>query len=53
MRWQSSLKGGGLWNGRLAVEFKTSMDLLLSAGGIALLGLALYLSHMADKGGDH
>lgn len=37
----------------LGMEFKTPMDLLQFAGGIALLGLALYLSHMADKGGSH
>ncbi len=37
----------------LGMEFTTPMDLLQFAGGIALLGLALYLSHMADKGGSH
>jgi uncharacterized membrane protein YqhA len=35
----------------LSMSFNTPMDLLQFAGGIALLGLALYLSHMADKGG--
>jgi len=34
----------------LDMHFETPMDLLQFAGGIALLGLALYLSHMADKG---
>jgi uncharacterized membrane protein YqhA len=37
----------------LGMDFKTPMDLLQFAGGIALLGLALYLSHMADKNSDH
>ncbi len=37
----------------LGMDFTTPMDLLQFAGGIALLGLALYLSHMADKGGSH
>ena len=35
----------------LGMNFATPMDLLQFAGGIALLGLALYLSHLADK--DH
>ncbi|MCG7954326.1 MAG: YqhA family protein [Candidatus Thiodiazotropha taylori] len=35
----------------LSMEFTTPLDLLQFAGGIALLGLALYLSHMADKSG--
>jgi hypothetical protein len=35
------------------MDFKTPMDLLQFAGGIALLGLALYLAHMADKGPGH
>ncbi len=34
----------------LGMDFNTSLDLLQFAAGIALLGLALYLSHMADKG---
>ncbi|MEJ2455243.1 MAG: YqhA family protein [Candidatus Thiodiazotropha sp.] len=34
----------------LGMDFTTPVDLLQFAGGIALLGLALYLSHMADKG---
>lgn len=33
----------------LGMSFKTPMDLLLFAGGIALLGLALYLAHLGDK----
>ena len=33
----------------LGMSFSTPMDLLQFAGGISLLGLALYLSHMADK----
>jgi uncharacterized membrane protein YqhA len=37
----------------LRMDFKTPMDLLQFAGGIALLGLALYLAHMADKGSGH
>ncbi|MCU7906221.1 MAG: YqhA family protein [Candidatus Thiodiazotropha sp. (ex Epidulcina cf. delphinae)] len=37
----------------LGMNFVTPMDLLQFAAGIALLGLALYLSHMADKGLDH
>jgi uncharacterized membrane protein YqhA len=37
----------------LGMDFTTPLDLLQFAGGIALLGLALYLSHMADKGSDH
>jgi uncharacterized membrane protein YqhA len=36
----------------LGMKFETAMDLLLFAAGIALLGLALYLSHLADKGHD-
>jgi len=34
----------------LGMSFDTPMDLLQFAGGISLLGLALYLSHLADKG---
>jgi uncharacterized membrane protein YqhA len=34
----------------LGMSFTTPMDLLQFAGGIALLGLALYLSHLGDKG---
>jgi uncharacterized membrane protein YqhA len=37
----------------LGMEFTSPMDLLQFAGGIALLGLALYLSHMADKDPGH
>ncbi len=33
----------------LNMSFKTPMDLLQFAGGIALLGLALYLSHKGDS----
>ncbi len=33
----------------LSMSFKTPMDLLQFAAGIALLGLALYLSHLGDK----
>ena len=33
----------------LGMSFKTPMDLLIFAGGIALLGLALYLAHLGDK----
>ncbi len=32
----------------IAMTFDTAVDLLALAGGIALLGLALYLSHAAD-----
>ena len=35
----------------LRMEFSTPLDLLAFAAGIALLGLALYLSHLGDK--DH
>ncbi len=31
------------------MEFKTAMDLLLLSGGIAAIGLALYLSHKSDE----
>ncbi len=37
----------------LGMQFTTALELLQFAGGIALLGLALYLSHMADKAGSH
>jgi uncharacterized membrane protein YqhA len=37
----------------LGMTFLTPMDLLQFAGGIALLGLALYLSHLADSKGRH
>ncbi len=37
----------------LGMEFNSPTDLLHFAGGIALLGLALYLSHMAEKGANH
>ncbi|MCU7890255.1 MAG: YqhA family protein [Candidatus Thiodiazotropha sp. (ex Ustalcina ferruginea)] len=37
----------------LGMDFTTPMDLLQFAAGIALLGIALYFSHMADKGTDH
>jgi uncharacterized membrane protein YqhA len=33
----------------LGMSFTTAMDLLLFAAGIALLGLALYLSHLGEK----
>ncbi|MDJ0807082.1 MAG: YqhA family protein [Gammaproteobacteria bacterium] len=33
----------------LQMDFQTPLDLLQFAGGIALLGLALYLAHLADK----
>lgn len=36
----------------LSMEFATAMDLLQFAAGIALLGLALYFSHLADRGHD-
>ena len=36
----------------LGMDFTSSMDLLQFAGGIALLGLALYFAHLADKGRD-
>jgi len=37
----------------IAMEFKTPIDLLYLAGGISLIGLALYLSHAGEqsKGG--
>jgi len=34
----------------LSMSFLTAVDLLLFAAGIALLGLALYLSHLSEKG---
>jgi uncharacterized membrane protein YqhA len=37
----------------LGMDFTTPLDLLQFAAGIALLGLALYLSHLADKGPGH
>lgn len=37
----------------LGMDFSSPLDLLQFAGGIALLGLALYLSHLADKGPGH
>jgi len=37
----------------LGMDFTSPMDLLQFAGGIALLGLALYLAHLADKGSAH
>ncbi|MCU7810241.1 MAG: YqhA family protein, partial [Candidatus Thiodiazotropha sp. (ex Notomyrtea botanica)] len=37
----------------LSMHFKTPLDLLQFAGGIALLGLALYLAHLADKSPGH
>lgn len=37
----------------LGMEFKDAKDLLYFAGGIAFLGLALYLSHAAEGKGDH
>lgn len=36
----------------LGMEFTTPLDLLQFAGGIALLGLALHLSHLPDKAAD-
>ncbi|OOZ41398.1 hypothetical protein BOW53_03890 [Solemya pervernicosa gill symbiont] len=33
----------------IGMPFKTPIDLLYLAGGIALIGLALYLSHAGDK----
>jgi uncharacterized membrane protein YqhA len=33
----------------LSMSFNTALDLLQFAAGIALLGLALYLSHLGDK----
>ena len=33
----------------LTMDFKTPLDLLLFAGGIALIGLALYLSHTGES----
>ncbi len=33
----------------LGMSFHTALDLLQFAGGIALLGLALYLSHLSEK----
>ena len=37
----------------LNMEFKTALDLLYFAGGIAFLGLALYLSHASEVKGKH
>jgi len=37
----------------LEMEFTTAKDLLYFAGGIAFLGLALYLSHAAEDKGKH
>jgi len=34
----------------IAMEFGSAMDLLYFAGGIALIGLSIYLSHAADGG---
>ncbi|MES9967605.1 MAG: YqhA family protein, partial [Sedimenticola sp.] len=33
----------------LSMHFNTPLELLMFAGGIALLGAALYLSHLGDK----
>ena len=33
----------------IEMRFTSTMDLLMFSGGIALLGLALYLSHLGDK----
>ncbi len=33
----------------LGIHFDSAMNLLLLAGGIALIGLALYLSHMGER----
>lgn len=35
----------------LSMKFLTSLDMLYFAGGIALIGLALYLSHSSDSHG--
>lgn len=35
----------------IGMEFKNALELLYLAGGIALIGLALYLSHASDQGG--
>jgi uncharacterized membrane protein YqhA len=32
----------------VSMEFSTPLDLLYMAGGIALIGLSLYLSHVGD-----
>jgi len=37
----------------LNMEFKTALDLLYFAGGIAFLGLALFLSHASEDKGKH
>ena len=37
----------------LGMSFETPLDLLYFAGGISLLGLALYLSNLADRSGGH
>ena len=37
----------------LAMSFNTPMDLLAFAGGIALIGLALYLSHAGESTSKH
>lgn len=34
----------------LSMKFSTPLDLLMFSGGIALIGLALFLSHQADSG---
>ena len=36
----------------IAMEFKTPLDLLYLAGGIALIGLALFLSHASEHKSD-
>ena len=33
----------------IGMKFTTALDLLMLSGGIALIGLALYLSHLADS----
>lgn len=37
----------------IRMKFETALDLLYLSGGIALIGLALYLSHEADKKAGH
>jgi uncharacterized membrane protein YqhA len=36
----------------IAMSFETPLDLLYLAGGITLIGLAIYLSHAADHKGE-
>lgn len=39
------------FEGVIAIDFAGPLDLLYLAGGIALVGLALYLTHASEKGG--